>query len=240
MIEPLPIAVFASGRGSNFRAVHEHLAAMENPPARIALCISNNPDPGAFEYARAAGIPTLRLSPKMFDTVEEYDAVLRETLREHRIGMIVLAGYMRKLPEGVVTEYRGRILNVHPSLLPKFGGEGMYGERVHQAVLAAGETESGATVHLVDEEYDTGAVIAQQRVPVMPDDTVATLAARLEVLSPQRTLERGYAALLDAQNGRALRAPSALKPGRRLTVHLAEGSADIALADVQPRLTEGF
>ena len=179
MIEPLPIAVFASGRGSNFRAVHEHLAAMENPPARIALCISNNPDPGAFEYARAAGIPTLRLSPKMFDTVEEYDAVLRETLREHRIGMIVLAGYMRKLPEGVVTEYRGRILNVHPSLLPKFGGEGMYGERVHQAVLAAGETESGATVHLVDEEYDTGAVIAQQRVPVMPDDTVATLAARV-------------------------------------------------------------
>jgi phosphoribosylglycinamide formyltransferase-1 len=179
MTEPLSIAVFASGRGSNFRAIHKRLATIDDPPARIALCISNNPDPGAFDYARGAGIATLRLSPKMFETIEEYDRALRGTLHEHRIGLIVLAGYMRKLPEGVVAEYKGRILNVHPALLPKFGGQGMYGERVHQAVLDAGETESGATVHLVDEEYDTGAIIAQERVPVEPGDTVATLAARV-------------------------------------------------------------
>ncbi|MEP7217849.1 MAG: phosphoribosylglycinamide formyltransferase, partial [Bacteroidota bacterium] len=134
----------------------------------------------------AHGIETLRLSPKMFATEEEYGSAGMGMLAARAIEMIVLAGFMRKLPEAVVDAYASRILNVHPALLPKFGGRGMYGRHVHEAVLAAGETESGVTVHLVDREYDTGPAVAQARVPVLPDDTPETLAAR--VLAMEHTL----------------------------------------------------
>ncbi len=181
------IAVFASGRGSNFRAVHDALQANPDVPARIALCVSNNPSPGAFDYAREHDIATVRLSPKMFpDAPDTYQEKLLELLREYQTGLILLAGYMRKLPPGVVGEYRGRILNVHPGLLPDFGGQGMYGMNVHRAVIEAGKLESGPTVHLADEEYDTGPIIAQQKVPVYPDDTPETLAER--VLSAEHEL----------------------------------------------------
>ncbi|MGE3801629.1 MAG: phosphoribosylglycinamide formyltransferase [Candidatus Kapaibacterium sp.] len=174
------IAVFASGRGSNFQAVHRKLSQMPNPPAQIALCVSNNPKPGAFEYAEANSIPTCRISPKMFPNDEEkYDRELQALLSSYRIDLIVLAGYMRMLPPGVVALYRGRILNVHPALLPDFGGQGMYGMNVHRAVIEAGREESGVTVHLVDEEYDTGAIVAQERVPVLADDTAESLAERV-------------------------------------------------------------
>lgn len=173
------IAVFASGRGSNFQAVQKELREMTDPPAEIVLCVSNNPNPGAFQFAQEEGIETLRLSPKMFDDEAEYDRALERALRERSIGMIVLAGYMRQLPTGVVRAYAGRILNIHPALLPKFGGKGMYGIHVHEAVIAAGETASGPTVHLVDEEYDSGPIIAQERVLVYPDDTPETLGARV-------------------------------------------------------------
>lgn len=177
---PIRIAVFASGRGSNFRAVHDVLQGRADAPARVVLCISNNPDPGAFDYARLHEISALRLSPKMFpDNPEEYERNLLGLLEEHGIDMILLAGYMRKLPAGVVAAYRGRIVNVHPALLPEFGGQGMYGMNVHRAVIESGKKESGPTVHLVDEEYDTGPVIAQQRVPVLPDDTPESLAERV-------------------------------------------------------------
>jgi len=152
---------------------------MTEPPARVVLCLSNNPHPGAFEYAAASGIETLRLSPTAYSDPMRYDADLFDALRSREIDMIVLAGYMRRLPELVVNAWQGRILNVHPALLPKFGGQGMYGMRVHQAVIDAGETESGATVHVVDADYDTGPVIAQERVPVRSDDTPETLAARV-------------------------------------------------------------
>lgn len=178
MKDPVRIAVMASGRGSNFRALHEALGA-DSDIARIVLCVSNNPRPGAFEYAASVGIPTIRLSPKMFEAEAEYAAALLETLDTHRVEMIVLAGYMRKVPDAVIAAFSGRILNIHPALLPAFGGEGMYGMHVHEAVLAAGGTESGATVHLVDADYDTGRTIAQERVPVLPDDTAETLAARV-------------------------------------------------------------
>lgn len=178
--DPVRIAVFASGRGSNFRAVQDVLQSLQNAPAHIALCISNNPDPGAFAYAREQGIATLRLSPKMFpDNPDAYDQRLLQILEEYGIGLILLAGYMRKLPPETVAAYRGRILNVHPALLPEFGGEGMYGMNVHRAVIEAGRGESGPTVHLVDEEYDTGAIVAQQRVPVLADDTPESLAERV-------------------------------------------------------------
>jgi len=177
------IAVFASGRGSTFQAIHKTLAAMEATPeaapARIVLCVSNNPHPGAFEYAESVGIETLRLSPKMFDDAAEYERVLMRTLEERRIEMIVLAGYMRQLPPAAVSGYRGRILNIHPALLPKFGGKGMFGMYVHEAVIAAGEKESGPTIHLVDEEYDSGPILAQERVPVLDGDTPETLAERV-------------------------------------------------------------
>lgn len=179
MNDRVQIAVFASGRGSNFQAVQKELRAMPDPPAEIVLCVSNNPDPGAFQFAREEGIETLRLSPKMFDDEAGYDRALESALRERSIGMIVLAGYMRQLPTGVVRAYAGRILNIHPALLPKFGGKGMYGIHVHEAVIAAGETSSGPTVHLVDEEYDSGPIVAQESVPVHPDDTPELLAARV-------------------------------------------------------------
>ena len=174
------IAVFASGQGSNFRAVHQALSEVADSPALIALCISNNPDPGAFEYAHQHAIPHQRLSPKMFpDAPERYEEELQKLLSSYNIELILLAGYMRKLPPGVVDRYRGRILNIHPALLPEFGGKGMYGMNVHRAVIEAGKKESGPTVHLVDEEYDTGAIVAQQHVPVLPDDTPERLAERV-------------------------------------------------------------
>ncbi len=205
MTDPIRIAVFASGRGSNFQAIQRTLLSMEQPPARIVLCISNNPAPGAFEYAAGEGIETMRLSPKMFDAADEYARVLSETLRRYGVEMIVLAGYMRKLPGNVVQEYRGRIFNIHPALLPEFGGEGMYGARVHEAVIASGAAESGASVHLVDEEYDTGPVVAQERIPVREGETPETLAARvLEVehrLFPRVVIETARRLLNDRSTG---------------------------------------
>jgi len=147
-------------------------------PVRIVLCVSNNREPGAFAVARDASVPTMSLTPRSFAREEEYAAVLLDRLELHGVEMIVLAGYMRKIPTKVVEQYRGRIVNVHPALLPRHGGRGMYGMAVHEAVLAAGEEETGVTVHLVDEEYDSGPVLAQEHVPVHPSDTPESLAAR--------------------------------------------------------------
>jgi formyltetrahydrofolate-dependent phosphoribosylglycinamide formyltransferase len=115
----------------------------------------------------------------MFEVEAEYEEALMSLLKEYRIEMIVLAGYMRKIPAGVVEMYRDRILNIHPALLPEFGGTGMYGMNVHQAVIDAGRDESGATVHLIDSEYDTGPIIAQERVPVLEGDTPEVVAERV-------------------------------------------------------------
>lgn len=148
-------------------------------PARVVLCISNNPNPGAFDVARDDSIPTFSITPRSFEREEDYAALLLERLMLAEVEMIVLAGYMRKLPPSVVERYRGRIVNVHPALLPKHGGRGMYGMAVHEAVLAAGEEETGVTVHLVDEEYDTGPILAQERIAVEPGETPESLAARV-------------------------------------------------------------
>ncbi len=179
MNDQIRVAVFASGRGSNFQTIHQVLSSMEHPPAEVILCVSNNPNPGAFEFARGVGIKTVRLSPKMFDDETDYDHALLSALRDHRVDMIVLAGYMRQLPSAVVKAYKGRILNIHPALLPKFGGKGMYGLHVHEAVLAAGESVTGPTVHIVDEEYDSGPIVAQEEVAVNAGDTPEILAARV-------------------------------------------------------------
>ena len=164
------IAVAISGRGSNLDALLRALGA--GAPAEIVLVLSDRAAPGLV-HARTRGIPVKVLS----DPAD--DSAWLEALREHNVDLVVLAGYLRLIPGAVVGAYRERIINTHPSLLPAFGGKGMYGDRVHRAVLGSGARETGVTVHLVDEVYDRGAVLAQSRVPVLNDDTPERLAARV-------------------------------------------------------------
>ena len=165
------VAVAVSGRGSNLEALLRALG--KDAPARVVLVLSSRPDAGALERARARGLPA-EVLPDPADAGDWLDR-----LERHRVDLLVLAGYLTLVPAAVIARYRDRIVNVHPALLPGFGGRGMYGHRVHEAVLASGARESGATVHLVDEVYDRGAILAQGRVPVLPDDTPDRLAARV-------------------------------------------------------------
>ena len=164
------IAVAISGRGSNLDALLHALGP--GAPAEIALVLSDRSAPG-LELARAWKIPAVVLTDS--GDGEAWLALLGR----HQIELLVLAGYLRLVPFAVIAAYRERIINIHPALLPDFGGKGMYGRRVHQAVLDSGARETGATVHLVDEEYDRGAVLAQARVPVLPGDTPDLLAQRV-------------------------------------------------------------
>lgn len=168
------IAVFASGAGSNLGAILEHFDRLAGQRAGdVVLVISDRATAGALERARTRGISTAVLQD-----VSDSAAIVA-LLTAARVDLIALAGYIRLLPAAVVAEYRNRVLNVHPGPLPRFGGHGMYGRRVHEAVLAAGVSESGVTVHFVDEEYDHGAVLAHWPVPVLPGDTAETLAQRV-------------------------------------------------------------
>ena len=170
------LAVLASGSGSNLQAILDHLDTLgERRAADVVLVASDRPAAGALERARARGIPTALLAT----SAHPEGAPLLATLRDAQVDDVVLAGYLRLVPADVVRAYAGRIVNVHPALLPAFGGPGMYGHRVHEAVLAAGAGESGPTVHFVDERFDHGAVIAQWTVPVEPGDTPDSLAARV-------------------------------------------------------------
>ena len=175
----IPIAVFGSGRGSNFQAILDAAHRGDLPGISFALVVSNNSDAGILGDRPRARDPGAALQPEGFSDDAAFEAALLAALRSHGAEAIALAGYMKKIPPGIIAAYRGRILNIHPALLPRFGGQGMYGIRVHEAVLASGERESGATVHLVDEEYDRGAILLQRRVPVLPGDTPETLAARV-------------------------------------------------------------
>jgi phosphoribosylglycinamide formyltransferase-1 len=168
---PMRIAVAVSGRGSNLEALLHALPA--SGPASVELVLSNRAGAGGLDVARQHGVEAAVL----FDPADA--AAWLDPLARARIDLIVLAGYLKLVPPAVVERYRGRILNIHPALLPAFGGPGMYGHRVHEAVLASGATESGATVHVVDEVYDRGPILAQARVPVLPGDTADTLAARV-------------------------------------------------------------
>jgi phosphoribosylglycinamide formyltransferase-1 len=175
----LRIAVFGSGRGSNFHAILGALQQGRIPNAQICLVISNNSSAGILEIARANSLSAIHLSQQQFPTETAYVDALIALLRQHGVNFIALAGYMKRLPSRVVGLFHGRIVNIHPALLPKFGGKGMYGHHVHEAVIASGEKLSGATVHIVDEEYDHGAVVLQRTVEVSPDDTPETLAAKV-------------------------------------------------------------
>ncbi|WP_200754001.1 phosphoribosylglycinamide formyltransferase [Candidatus Chrysopegis kryptomonas] len=172
------IAVFASGRGSNLMAI---LNAIKEGKlnAKISLVISNNSNAGALEIARANGIDALHISRKQFSSDEEYVQKILNELKSRNVELIVLAGYMKKIPSEIIKEYPNKILNIHPALLPAFGGQGMYGLNVHKAVIESGVKITGVTVHIVDEEYDHGPIVMQRAVEVRDDDTPETLAERV-------------------------------------------------------------
>lgn len=174
----LRLAVFASGGGSNLQALIDRFNKADSPLLRVALVISDRQDAGALARARAAGIEAMHIQV----TGRPADLSTREMLAALEfadIDLIALAGYLRLVPVAILRRYPDRIVNIHPALLPKHGGKGMFGSNVHRAVLAAGEQVSGATVHYVNENYDEGRIIAQREVPVLPDDTAESLAARV-------------------------------------------------------------
>lgn len=178
------LAVFASGGGSNFAAM---LTAIDEGrlAAEPVLLVADRPGIGAIEKAETRGVPVAVVPPSEFADEEGFAEALLTVLGEHEAEIVALAGYLKKVPVPVVRAYRQRMLNIHPALLPSFGGHGMFGLRVHEAVLAYGCRVTGATVHLVDEEYDTGPILLQGCVSVMADDTPRTLAARVLLMEHQ-------------------------------------------------------
>lgn len=173
------LAVFASHSGTTLQAILDAVRS-GRLAVRVAAVISNNGESRALQRARDAGVPAIHLSSVTHPDPAGLDGAILATLRELEVDTVFLAGYMKKLGPAVLAAYAGRIFNTHPALLPKHGGRGMYGSRVHEAVLAANESETGASIHLVDADYDTGRVVAQCRVPVVPTDSVETLAARVQ------------------------------------------------------------
>ncbi|MBP5176707.1 MAG: phosphoribosylglycinamide formyltransferase [Treponema sp.] len=195
------IAVLVSGGGTNLQALIDYEKSHEDCPFHIALVVSSTKNAYALERAKSAGIPAEIRSPYSVMGAERAKAADRDEkrlatsnailplCREHNIDVIVLAGYLSVLAGEIVTEYEGRIVNLHPALLPKFGGVGMWGHNVHEAVLAAGEKESGCTVHLADSGCDTGKILVQKKVPVLPGDTPETLYARIAPLEHEAMVE---------------------------------------------------
>lgn len=178
MSEPVRVAVLASGGGSNLQALIDRFHGVANAPARIALVVGARPGIGALERATRAGIDAVVLDGRTLGAEAFAERLLAE-LEGRGIGLVVLAGWLQLVPLAVVERFRGRMLNIHPALLPSFGGRGMYGIRVHRAVIESGVRLSGATVHLVDDRYDEGPIVAQWPVPVLAGDTAETLAARV-------------------------------------------------------------
>jgi phosphoribosylglycinamide formyltransferase-1 len=182
------IAVLASHAGTVLQSIIDACEA-GRLQARVGLIVSNNSQSGAHQRAERHHIPFQHLSSQTHPDPELLDRALCEALERHGAQLVFLAGYMKKLGDHTLRRYHRRILNTHPSLLPRFGGQGMYGARVHQAVIAAGEKQSGVTVHLVDAEYDTGPIVAQCAVPVLAGDTPETLAARVQTREREFVVE---------------------------------------------------
>lgn len=176
---PLKLGFLASHGGSGMRAILEAIRAGALD-AQACVMISNNVGAGAHDVAREYGVASLVLNTRLMGDEDTLDRAIERTLVDHGVNLMPLSGYMRMLGPRVLARYRNRILNVHPALLPAFGGKGMYGDRVHAAVLEAKAPVSGATVHIVDEEYDHGPVVARLETPVRADDTIDTLRARVQ------------------------------------------------------------
>jgi phosphoribosylglycinamide formyltransferase-1 len=177
----IALACLASNNGSSLRAIVQAIAAGDLR-ASLRLVVSNKREAPVLDFARAHGVPARHI-PTVADP-DRADARLEAELVACGAQLVVLSGYLRKLGPRVLTAFPGRVLNIHPGPLPRFGGEGMYGRRVHEAVLAAGVAVSGATVHLVDEVYDHGPVVARVEVPVLPGDTAQSLEARVMAAEP--------------------------------------------------------
>ena len=178
--EGIRIAVLVSGkgRGTNLQAIIDACEA-GRIDGGVAVVIGVREDAPAMDRARNHSIPAVAISAKSLGSEEAYESTLLSTLREYEIDLVCLAGYMRKVGQGIIDAYRDRIMNVHPALIPMFFGQGMYGHHVHEAAIGRGVKYSGATVHFVDEDYDTGPIITQRVVPVLFEDTADTLAARI-------------------------------------------------------------
>lgn len=172
------LGFLASHRGTNMQSIID-ACKQGRLNARPVVVISNNGDSGALDRAENEGIPGYHISSRAFPDRGDRDRAIRDTLMKHNVDLVILAGYMKRIGPATLEAFAGRIINIHPSLLPKYGGRGMYGDRVHEAVLAADDRETGVTVHLVEEDYDKGRILAQEKVPVEPDDTVNSLAARV-------------------------------------------------------------
>ncbi len=169
------IAILASGSGSNAQRLAEHFKG--HPAAEVVLVGCDQPGAGVLQRAWDLHVPSF-----LFNGAQLRDGTLLRELQGQRIDLVVLAGFMRLIPADMVRAFPGRIVNIHPALLPKYGGKGMFGHHVHEAVIAAGEQESGITIHLVNERYDEGEHLFQASCPVLPDDTPDTLAARIHAL----------------------------------------------------------
>lgn len=169
------LIIFASGKGSNAAAIIDYFK--QTGLAKVSLIVSNKPDAGVLNIAEKENIPTLIIDRQSFK-----DASVLETLKSYQPSLIILAGFLWKVPDTLVAAFPNRIINIHPALLPKYGGKGMYGHHVHHAVLASAEKSSGITIHYVDEAYDSGDIIVQASCPVIPTDTADTLAARIHSL----------------------------------------------------------
>lgn len=186
---PLKLGFLASGGGSSARAIVEAIG--RGLPAEARLLVSNKRDAPALAWARDAGV-ACAVIPTMKDA-EAADRALAQALSEHGVELLVLSGYLRKLGPVTLAPYAGRILNIHPGPLPEFGGQGMYGAHVHEAVVASGRTQTAIVIHLVDGEYDRGPELARRTVPIEPGETAASLEAKVRALEPElfvETMER--------------------------------------------------
>lgn len=174
------IGVLISGGGSNLQAVIDACEyGVLKGLARVVVVVSNKTDAFGLERAKMHDIPSKFIDPRGFADNASYCAKITEEMKKRNVELVCLAGFMRMVDPGLITAFRGKVINIHPALLPNYGGKGMYGHFVHEAVIKAGEKESGATVHWVNEVYDSGPVILQKKVPVMTDDTPAALAKRV-------------------------------------------------------------
>jgi phosphoribosylglycinamide formyltransferase-1 len=189
------IAIFASGAGSNAARIIDHFR--HHTGIRVALIVCNKPDAGALGVASREAIPSLIIEKEQFFRGDAYVG----ELRQKKIDFIVLAGFLWKIPVALIRAYPGKIVNIHPALLPKFGGKGMYGQFVHEAVIAASEKETGITIHYVDEQYDHGAPIFQAKVIVEKDDTPETVAKKVHLLEYEH-FPRIIEEVIDLQNHR--------------------------------------
>lgn len=173
------IAIFASGSGTNAQKIMEHFAHNSNGQVRLVLV--NNPDAGVIQRAENFNVPVIQFNRQQFSKSNE----VVDLLKSNQIDFVVLAGFLWLIPQNMVAAFPNKIVNIHPALLPNYGGKGMYGDHVHHAVIAAKETESGITIHFVNEQYDDGAIIAQYTCAINSEDTPADLASKIHTLEHQ-------------------------------------------------------